>query len=135
VALTTLAFLCLGGLMVAAGMSAALASAAVSLGRPYVLLAPLVGGVGGFLTGSNSGANAMFAAAQAQAAQRLRYPVLWLVAGQNVSASVATMASGPRVQLAMSLLGTEDRDPTLFRRVLAVDTLALVPLSVLLLVI
>jgi lactate permease len=116
-------------------MSAALASAAVSLGRPYVLLAPLVGGVGGFLTGSNSGANAMFAAAQAQAAQRLRYPVLWLVAGQNVSASVATMASGPRVQLAMSLLGTEDRDPTLFRRVLAVDTLALVPLSVLLLVI
>jgi lactate permease len=135
VALTTLAFLCLGGLMVAAGMSAALASAAVSLGRPYVLFAPLVGGVGGFLTGSNSGANAMFAAAQAQAAQRLRYPVLWLVAGQNVSASVATMASGPRLQLAMSLLGTEDRDPTLFRRVLAVDTLALVPLSVLLLVI
>jgi hypothetical protein len=45
------------------------------------------------------------------------------------------MASGPRIQLAMSLLGTEDRDPTLFRRVLAVDLLALAPLSVLLLVI
>jgi lactate permease len=135
VALTTLAFLCLGGLMVAAGMSSALAGAAVGLGHPYVVLAPLVGGVGGFLTGSNSGANAMFAAAQAQAAQRLRYPVLWMVAGQNVSASLATMASGPRIQLAMSLLGTEDRDPTLFRRVLAVDLLALAPLSVVLLVI
>ena len=132
VALTTLAFLCLGGLKVAAGMSAALAGAAVSLGRPYVLLVPLVGGVGGFLTGSNSGANAMFAAAQAHAAERLRYPVLWMVAGQNVSASLATMASGPRIQLAMSLLGPDDRDPTLFRRVLAVDILALAPLSALL---
>ena len=52
--------------------------------------------------------------------------------GQNVSASLATMASGPRIQLAMSLLGPDDRDPTLFRRVLAVDILALAPLSALL---
>ena len=135
VALTTFAFLCLGGLMAAAGMSATLAGAAASLGRPYLLLATVVGGVGGFLTGSNSGANGMFAAAQAQAADRLGYPVLWMVAGQNVSASVATMASGPRIQLAMSLLQEEERDPTLFRRVLAVDILALAPLSALLLLI
>lgn len=138
VALTTVLFLCLGVLMTSSGMSAALAQAAARLGPGYPALAPWVGALGGFLTGSNTGANAMFAAGQAQTAQALGYPTLNLVAFQNVSASLTTMASIPRVALAVSMA----RQPTeraktasgvetgrVLRTVLAVDAMVLVVLS------
>lgn len=132
VALTTLFFVLLGGVMNASGMAAALAAAGVKLGGLYLLLAPWLGGLGGFLTGSNTGANALFAAAQAQAAVALGLPVLLVVAVQNVSASLCTMASPPRVSLALSLLEPAERDPKTSRLVLVVDALALLSLSLLL---
>jgi len=112
VAVTTLLFLVLGGLMAATAMSASLATAATGLGPGYLLLAPWIGGLGGFLTGSNTGANAMFAAAQADAARLLGDPALRLAAIQNVSASLTTMASPSRVALAVGLLpDREDAAP------------------------
>lgn len=50
----------------------------------------------GFVTGSNSGANAMFAGLQAQTAVTLGAPALPVAASQNVSASLLTMASPAR---------------------------------------
>ncbi len=131
VALTTLFFVSLGGVMSASGMAAALAAAGVELGDVYVLLVPWIGGLSGFLTGSNTGANALFAAAQAQAAAALGLPVLPVVAVQNVSASLCTMSSPPRVSLALSVLEPAERDPKTSRLVLVVDALALLSLSVL----
>ena len=152
VGLTTTLFLLLGAEMTRAGMSEALAGAAAGLGRGYLALAPWMGALGGFLTGSNSGANAMFAASQAQAARSLGVAPLLLVALQNVSASLATMASGPRVALAVSLLpaatrqgaapgsrsephgrGGAGEDPAryAFRTTLTVDVIVLATLSAL----
>ncbi|MGH3320472.1 MAG: L-lactate permease [Streptosporangiaceae bacterium] len=103
VALTTVLFLSLGALLTSTGMSTALARGAVRLGAAYPALTPWIGALGGFVAGSNTGANAMFAASQAQAAQALGYPTLTLVAFQNVSAALATMAAIPKVALATSL--------------------------------
>lgn len=138
VALTTVLFLCLGVLMTSSGMSTALAHVAARLGPAYPAVAPWIGALGGFLTGSNTGANAMFASSQAQAAQVLGYPTLSLVAFQNVSASLTTMAAIPRVMLALSMAQqpTEpaetasrvDTGPVL-RTVMAVDAGVLVILS------
>jgi lactate permease len=111
VAVTTVAFLVLGELLTVTGMSAALAASAVRLGTGYLLLAPFVGALGGFLAGSNTGANAMLAASQAVAARSLSVSVAGLVAVQNVSASLATMASASRVALASSVAA--DRVPPL----------------------
>ena len=106
VALTTVAFLLLGGLMTASGMASAIAEGAVStLGRAYLLAAPWIGGLGGYVTGSNTGANAMLATAQAQAADTLDVSTLNVVATQTAAASLLTMASAPRVALAQSLAG------------------------------
>ncbi|WP_373277048.1 L-lactate permease [Calditerricola satsumensis] len=59
--------------------------------RPILRLThPLDWRLGGYLTGSNTGANALFAAAQAQGAQGAGLPVLWAVAGQNVAASLCS---------------------------------------------
>lgn len=131
VALTTVAFLALGALMTAAGMAAAIAGLGSRVGRGYLLLAPWLGGLGGFLTGSNVGANAMFVTAQLEAARHLGYPEARMVAVQNVCGSLLTMASAPRVALALSLLDHRDRDPEIVRTVVAADAVALVFLSIL----
>lgn len=104
VAVTTALFLVLGQLMTVTGMSGALAHAAAQMGTGYPAIAPWIGALGGFLTGSNTGANAMFATSQAETARAIGYPVLTMVAVQNVSASLATMAALPRVVLAVSLV-------------------------------
>jgi lactate permease len=129
VAATTVVFLVLGALMTVTGMSAELARAGATLGDAYVALVPWVGGLGGFLTGSNAGANAMFAAAQADAARTLGLPPLELVAAQNVGASLLTMASAPRVALALGLAGAVPDPARLLRTVLAVDAVALLALG------
>jgi lactate permease len=129
VAATTVIFLVLGALMTVTGMSAELARAGAALGEAYVALVPWVGGLGGFLTGSNAGANAMFAAAQADAARTLGRAPLDLVAAQNVGASLLTMASAPRVALALGLAGAVPDPARLLRTVLAVDAVALVALG------
>lgn len=99
----TASFVLLGVLMVDAGMTGQIATAAASLGPVYVVLAPALAAVGGFLTGSNAGAMAMFAAPQAQVAQALGQPVLDVIAMANVAASLLTMASPGRVMLAVRM--------------------------------
>lgn len=107
IAAATALFLALGGVLTATGMSAALAEAASELGPAYLAFVPVVGGLGGFIASSNTGANAMFAASQAHAAHALGASSLQVLASQNVSASLLTMASPPRVALATSLATIE----------------------------
>src|SRR5690606_7364049 len=102
-------------------MASALAQGAARIGGAYVLLAPWIGGLGGFLTGTNTGANAMFAAAQAAAAVELGVPVLGMVAFQNAAASLLTMVSGPRVALARTLVDEGESRQDLVRLPLAAD--------------
>lgn len=103
VAATTALFLLLGGLMAASGMSAYLADAASQLGPVYLAIVPLIGAIGGYITGSNSGAGAMFSASTAQTALVIGADPLTAVASQNVGASAAVMASPPRIALALSV--------------------------------
>ncbi len=103
VAFTTTLFLVLGGLMTASGTSAYLALAASTMGHAYLFLIPLVGAIGGYVTGSNSGASAMFSASTTQAALVIGADPLTALAAQNVAASAALMASPPRVALALSV--------------------------------
>jgi len=103
VALVTLLYMLLGSLMSANGMAEQLASTAASLGGGFTLLVPLIGALGGYLTGSNTGAAAMFSTATVTAANQLGSSPLILLAGQNVAGSVAIIASPPRVAFAVSV--------------------------------
>lgn len=136
VASTTVLFLVLGALLTVTGMSGALAAGAAKSGAGYPVVAPFIGAIGGFLTGSNAGANAMFAASQATAAEVLGLPVSTVVAVQNVAASLTTMASIPRVVLAAGLAresGTTGTGPvdqgSVLRSVLLVDGVVLLVLG------
>ncbi|MER5785613.1 L-lactate permease [Streptomyces mobaraensis] len=103
VTLTTVVFLALGTLLTVTGMSREIAGACASIGSSYLFLAPWIGAVGGFLAGSNTGANAMFAAGQAETARALGHSAAHLVAVQNVSAALASGAAAARVALAAQL--------------------------------
>ena len=72
----------LGVLMAASGMAASLAHALAQTGPWYLVVAPWVAGLGGFVTGSNSGANAMLAATQAEIARALGVGLLPFMAVQ-----------------------------------------------------
>src|SRR5262249_44508478 len=74
-------FIGMSQVMFQAGMTARVAeSIAAGTGAAYPLLLPLVGGLGGFLTASNSGANAMLAQLQQILADHLHLPTDWVAA-------------------------------------------------------
>ena len=104
VAPVTALFITLGVLMAVSGMAAQLAHALAQSGPLYLLAAPFVGALGGFVTGSNTGANAMFAATQAEIARALNAPLLPFMAVHNVSASLLLMASPGKVEMAVQLV-------------------------------
>lgn len=97
-------FIVLGILMAVSGMAAFLAKALAATGTAYLVAAPFVGAVGGFVTGSNSGANAMFATTQAEIARSLGVDVLGFMAVHNVAAAFLLMASPSKVELAIHLV-------------------------------
>lgn len=96
-------FIVLGVLMAVSGMAAFLARTLAEMGPAYLALAPFVGATGGFVTGSNSGANAMFASTQAEIARSLGVDVLWFMAVHNVAAAFLLMASPGKIEMALQL--------------------------------
>ena len=103
VASVTGLFIGLGILMAASGMAAFLARTLAQAGPVYLAVAPLVGALGGFITGSNSGANAMFATTQAEIARSLGVDVLGFIAIHNVAAAFLLMGSPGKIEMAIQL--------------------------------
>lgn len=126
-------FLCFSQVMFAAGMTLALAEAvAQATGRAYVLLLPLVGGLGGFLTASNAGSNAMFAGFQEAMSARLDLPEDVVIAAQNAAGANTTLASPGRVVLAATVTGLVGREGALMRPALGLAAAGLVGLGAIL---
>ncbi|WP_370679297.1 L-lactate permease [Comamonas sp. GB3 AK4-5] len=126
-------FIVLGVLMAVSGMAAQLAHALDQGGSLYVFAAPFVGALGGFVTGSNTGANAMFAAPQAEIAQALGVAVLPFMAVHNVSASLLLMASPGKIEMACHLApeGALAQRRLVQRQVLLVDMAAVAVMAML----
>ncbi|GAA5226519.1 L-lactate permease [Paeniglutamicibacter antarcticus] len=103
VGVATGGFTILGALLAATGMGEELGSALAGIGAGYLVLGPFINGVAGFVSGSNTAANSMLAATQAQAATAMGSSVLQLVAVSNVTASMATMLAPSRILLAYEM--------------------------------
>lgn len=114
-------FVVLGVTMAVSGMSATLAHGVASIGSGYASALPFVAALGGYLTGSNSAANAMFAAPQAQIITALGLAHLPAMAIHNVASSLLLMASPAKVELAAQLCPEPDRARPAGIRVLVTD--------------
>ncbi|MFT3860543.1 L-lactate permease [Micropruina sp.] len=117
----TAMFLIFGIVMAVSGMSTAVANALASLGDGYLFALPFVGALGGFLTGSNTGANAMFASTQASAAHLIGADPLLAMGAHNVSAALLIMAAPARVELAARLSPEPPPRGPIMRFLLLVD--------------
>lgn len=114
-------FLLLGQFMMTSGMTAVMAqSLAVAVGSSYAAVVPVLGGLGGFLTASNTSSNALFMGFQTSAAAQIGMPVDVAAAVQNAAGSNTTLASPGRVVFAASVAGYPGAEADLLRRVLPV---------------
>lgn len=89
-------FIVMGIVMSVTGTAAFLARMLSEIGQGYLAIGPYVSAMGGFVTGSSSGSNAMFAATQAEIARSLGVDVLMFMALANVAAAFSTLASPGR---------------------------------------
>jgi len=132
---TLICFTAMAELMLRSGMTTAIATTMASnLLGSYAIAAPILGGLSGFLTGSNAGGTAMLLSLQVQAAERAGLPIPIVVAAQNAAASAFSMASPGRVVLAAALCGERDAEGSLMRfgAVLCAGVLLLMIVAILL---
>ncbi len=117
VALALVAMLAVARLMVHAGMIDALAIAASThLGVVWPLLAPWVGILGSFVTGSATTSNILFTDFQQAAAAALTLPPLPLLGAQNFGAAVGNMICPHNIIAACAVVGLAGQEGTILRR-------------------
>jgi lactate permease len=121
VTIALLAMLLLARTMVRSGMTAALADAAAgSAGSVWPVLAPFVGVLGTFVTGSATASNVLFTDLQAATAAELGYPALPLLGAQNFGASVGNPIAPHNIVAGGATVGLVGAEADVLRRTLGV---------------
>ncbi len=101
------------------GMTDALAQGLASgVGRAYPLIAPWIGALGAFMTGSNTNSNVVFAALQMRTAELLGYAVPLILAAQTAAAAVASVAAPTKVVVGASTAGMAGKEGDVLRALL-----------------
>ena len=113
-----LTFVLAGQVVASSGAAALLASWGAAVGGLYPAVAPIVGALGGWLTGSNAASNALFMPLQLEAARDLGLPRTLTAAEQNVSGSHASLLAPQRVVLAATATGLLGREADVTRAAL-----------------
>jgi len=113
----TLLFVVMAQFYVGSGMAQAIAEALRSTaGQAAALSVPLLAGVGGFLTGGGSAANAMLMPMVTALARAIAVDPAWIAAVQNSVTTNLTMLSPIRVSMGMAILSLAGSDAVLYRR-------------------
>lgn len=118
VVLALLAMLLLARLMVDSGMVTALAEGAAGLiGGAWPLLAPAVGALGTFVTGSATASNILLADFQRATAEALGLPVLIMMAAQGLGAAIGNVVCPHNIVAGAATVGLGGRETgTVLRR-------------------
>ncbi len=97
------------------GLSATLALALAHTGQAFTFFSPFLGWIGVFLTGSDTSANALFAALQATTAQQLGLPQVLTVAANTTGGVTGKMISPQSIAIACAAVGLVGKESDLFR--------------------
>lgn len=102
-----------------AGMVEQLAqSMASALGGAYPLVAPWIGALGAFMTGSNTNSNVVFAALQRRTAELLGYAPPLILAGQTAGGALGSVIAPTKVIVGASTGGMAGREGEVMRHLL-----------------
>ncbi|MGK0555376.1 L-lactate permease [Macrococcus capreoli] len=112
--LSTTLFISLAEIMDTSGMIITISNAiGTNIGSYFIVVSSIIGSMGGFLTGSNTGANAMFIKLQVHTADQLNISTKLIAGLQNASASNATMSTPSRIMLASELCEIKEKETIL----------------------
>lgn len=92
----------------------------------YPLVAPFIGALGAFMTGSNTNSNVVFGALQQETATLLALSVPVLLAGQTAGASLGSVLAPAKVIVGCSTVGLAGQEGPVIRRMLL---LGLIPVA------
>lgn len=121
ITIALLAMLLLARLMVRSEMTAALAEAAAgSAGAIWPVLAPLVGVLGTFVTGSATASNVLFTDLQTATATELGLPAVPLLGAQNFGAAVGNPIAPHNIVAGGATVGLVGAEGDVMRRTLGV---------------
>jgi len=127
---STTLFIALSQIMDSAGMIKVISN---NLGDTFdncfIVVSAFIGSLGGFLTGSNTGANAMFMKLQIQIANQVNISSNLIAGLQNASASNATMITPSRIMLASELYNIREKENKLL-----IDLIKVILVSIILLI-
>jgi lactate permease len=97
--------------METAGMTQALARGLANVaGILFPLIAPWIGALGAFMTGSNTNSNVVFALLQSHTAQLLGYPVPIILAAQTAGAGLASVVAPAKIVVGTSTADLAGRE-------------------------
>jgi lactate permease len=116
VAIALFAMLAIARLMLHAGMTEALAETATRTGRVWPLLAPAVGALGAFITGSTTASNILLTDLQVAAAGELGLPLLVMVAAQGFGAAVGNCVALHNIITGAATVGLQGREGDILRK-------------------
>ena len=119
VALALLAMLALSRLMVHAGMIDALAEAAAGTGRAWPLVAPFLGVLGTFVTGSATASNILFTELQLSAAASLELAPVAMAAAQGAGSAIGNVVAPHNIIAGAATVGIVGREGAVLARTLA----------------
>lgn len=112
------AMVTMAAIMEHAGMTDALAQGlAHSMGAAYPLIAPWMGALGAFMTGSNTNSNVVFGALQLRTADLLGLPVAAILAAQTAGAGLASVMAPAKVLVGTSTVGLSGQEGEVMRRI------------------
>ena len=97
------------------GLSTTLAIALAHTGKAFVFFSPFLGWIGVFLTGSDTSANALFAALQATTAAQLGLPEVLAVTANTTGGVTGKMISPQSIAIACAAVGLAGKESDLFR--------------------
>ena len=100
------------------------------LGNAYIAIAPLIGGIGCFVTGSATSASVMFATLQQSVAQQLGINEIWLVAANGAGATAGKMISPQSIALGVAAINLPGSDGKIMSKTIGWCVLYLVILCV-----
>ena len=115
-----------------AGMVERLAqSMAEAFGKAYPLIAPWIGALGAFMTGSNTNANVVFAALQRRTAELLGYAPRLILAGQTAGGALGSVIAPTKVIVGASTGRMVGREGEVMRHLLRSVGLLILAMSLL----
>jgi lactate permease len=115
-----------------AGMTDTLARGlAESVGRAFPAVAPWIGALGAFMTGSNTNSNVVFAALQMRTAELLGFSVAIILGAQTAGGALGSVIAPTKVVVGASTAGMAGKEGEVMRKMIAYTGLLILSVSIL----